>query len=45
MDTIKRAIDNLDTVLVSLEDLIYRYGEEVYSTIISYFMKFGDENS
>ncbi len=45
VDTIKRAIDNLDTVLVSLEDLIYRYGEEVYSTIISYFMKFGDENS
>lgn len=77
VDTIKRAIDDLDTVLISLEDLIYCYGEdgcfyvdnkiisskellnelklgtitgekfreEVYSTIISYFMKFGDENS
>lgn len=77
VDTIKRAIDDLDTVLISLEDLIDRYGEDgffwvgnkkipskilleelklgtkigeefredVYSTIISYFMKFGDENS
>ncbi len=75
VDAIKRAIDELDTILISLEDLIYRYGEdgcfcvgdvnlssnellkelklgtrlgenfreEVYSTIISYFMKFGDE--
>lgn len=76
-DAIKRAIDDLDTVLVSLEELIHRYGEdgyfyvnnqkisseilleelklgteigekfreEVYSTIISYFMKFGDEDN
>lgn len=75
VDTIKRAIDELDTILISLEDLICHYGEdgyfyvgdkklssdellkelklgtklgekfreEVYSTIISYFMKFGDE--
>ena len=73
--SIKRAIDDLDTILISLEDLIYSYGEEgyfyiqnqklsaaellkelklgtdigekfrkeIYSTIISYFMKFGDE--
>ena len=72
---IKSAIENLDTVLISLEDLIYHYGEngtfyinntpvsaqelltqlrlgseigdafreEIYSTIISYFMKFGEE--
>ena len=65
----------MDTVLISLEDLIYHYGEngtfyinntpvsaqelltqlrlgseigeafreEIYSTIISYFMKFGEE--
>ena len=71
---IKRAIDELDTVLISLEDLISEYGEngvfsvgskqltseqllkelklgtelgevfreEIYSTIISYFMKFGE---
>jgi CheY-like chemotaxis protein len=76
VDVIKKAIDELDTVLISLEDLIYRYGEdgyffvsdqrissqdllneirlgtqvgekfreEVYSTILSYFMKFGDED-
>ena len=75
VDTIKRAIDELDTILISLEDWICHYGEdgyfyvgdkklssdellkelklgtklgekfreEVYSTIISYFMKFGDE--
>jgi hypothetical protein len=75
VDIIKRAIDELDTILISLEELINRYGEngffyvgdkkissdvllkelklgtklgekfreEVYSTIISYFMKFGDE--
>lgn len=75
VDIIKRAIDELDTILISLEELIDRYGEngffyvenkkissdellkelklgtklgekfreEVYSTIISYFMKFGDE--
>lgn len=74
VDAIKRAIDELDTVLVSLEDLIFQYGEngtfyvdnkeitaenllkelrmgtptgekfreEIYSTIISYFMKFGE---
>lgn len=73
---VKKAIDELDTVLVSLEDLISQYGEEgvfyieeqeiasdqllkelrlgsklgekfreeIYSTIISYFMKFGDGN-
>lgn len=71
---IKNAIEHLDTVLISLEDLIDRYGEngtfyikntsvsaqqlltelrlgseigeafreEIYSTIISYFMKFGE---
>lgn len=71
---IKNAILSLDTVLISLEDLIYNYGEngifyidgkkftslqllnelkmgsnigetfreEINSTIISYFMKFGD---
>lgn len=76
VNVIKKAIDELDTVLISLEDLIYRYGEdgyffvsgqkissqellnqirlgtqigekfreEVYSTILSYFMKFGDED-
>ena len=75
INTIKKAIDELDTVLISLEDLIYHYGEdgifyvdnkkisadellkelrlgtpigekfreEIYSTIISYFMKFGEE--
>lgn len=75
VEVIKKAIDDLDTVLISLEDLIYQYGEdgifyvageklsseellnelklgtatgekfreEVYSTIISYFMKFGVE--
>ena len=26
--SIKRAIDDLDTILISLEDLIYSYGEE-----------------
>lgn len=72
---IKSAIEELDTVLVSMEDLICNYGEngvfyiegnpisahqllqelrlgtdigekfreEIYSTIISYFMKFGGE--
>ena len=75
IDAIKRAIDELDTILISLEDLIYHYGEkgifyidnkkisaedllkelrmgtpigekfrdEIYTTIISYFMKFGEE--
>ena len=28
--SIKRAIDDLDTILISLEDLIYSYGEEGY---------------
>lgn len=76
-DVIKKAIDELDTVLISLEDLICNYGEngnfyiddkmlsaqellkelklgteigerfreEIYSTIISYFMKFGEDTS
>lgn len=71
---IRNAIEELDTILISLEDLIYHYGEngtfhinntsvsaqqlltelrmgseigeafrgEIYSTIISYFMKFGE---
>lgn len=75
VSTIGRAIDELDTILISLEDLVYNYGEngyfyitdkklsadelcrelklgteigeefrkEICSTIISYFMKFGDE--
>lgn len=74
-DAIQKAIKEIDTILISMEDLIYNYGEdgyfyidgakiasqklihelrigseigekfreEVYSTIISYFMKFGGE--
>lgn len=74
LEAIKSAIEELDTVLVSMEDLICNYGEngtfyingsyisaqkllqelrlgteigekfreEVYSTIISYLMKFGE---
>lgn len=77
VEVIKKAIDELDTILISLEDLISQYGEDgifvvgdkkitseqllselklgtalgeifrenIYTTIISYFMKFGEDKN